>query len=507
MARLLGIDATKTVVRVALVRSAYRGLTIEAFGEAYVQEGGTEADALRAAVGSLKPDGVAIAVSGEHTLYRRVELPAAAQKELASVLPFELESLVPFDMSDAVWDYKLLKRDPASPMLSVFAAVARSEPVRKRITLTRDALGQEPERVSTGPLPLVNLTAIFPGLESPTGSTSNGPVALLDLGEHTSDVAIVASGEAIFARTISRGTAGLPASAPALARELRQTLAAFRTQGGAPLTGVYVVGGGSSASGVESFLATELGVPILPLPASSAPGMTAEQVLALPRFAKALGLACGLATRSRGLDLRRGALSTERRYPFLREKTPLLAGLAAVIAVSVGFSVLAEIRTLNAARDGLVEDLAVVTRDVFGEEIRDPEVARTQLEPGASANEDDPMPRVDAFDVMVALSKAVPNEIVHDIVELDVNRGRVVIQATVPTNKDAETIADKMKENRCFKDVKIARTSQFGDAKQKYVLEFDLKCEDKKRKGAEPAPGASAAPSAKGDDVKMDGGR
>jgi general secretion pathway protein L len=94
---------------------------------------------------------------------------------------------------------------------------------------------------------------------------------------------------------------------------------------------------------------------------------------------------------------------------------------------------------------------------------------------------------------MVKLSESVPKDVVHDVVELDVNRGHVQIQGTVPSIPDAQAIADKMKEHKCFKDVKVTRTSQFTQDKQKYVLEFDLKCEDKKKatKGAKDTAAAS----------------
>jgi general secretion pathway protein L len=103
------------------------------------------------------------------------------------------------------------------------------------------------------------------------------------------------------------------------------------------------------------------------------------------------------------------------------------------------------------------------------------------------------MPRVDAFDVMVQLSKAVPKEVTHDVLELDVNRGHVTLQGTVPSVTDAQAIAEKLKEHRCFRDVKIGRTTQFVEGKQKYVLDLDLRCEDKKKKKA---GGTTAEPDA-----------
>lgn len=508
MARLLGIDATKTTVRAALLHTSYRSVAIEALGEADVAAAGSEVEAIRIAVGSLRADATAIAISGERSFYRRLALPAAAQKELGSVLGFELESTVPFEMDDAVFDFRTMKRGPNDPpdIVPVFAVLARTDDVRERIAPVREALGVEPERVASGPLPLANLTQVMPELERPAVP---GPLALLDLGESCSEVLILLAGEPVFARTLSRGTVGLPESAPALARELRQTFAAWRSLGGDPLTGMYLTGVGAGAAGAELFLSTELGISILPLPTPRMEGLTPEQTERLPRFAKAVSLALGLTGRTRGMNLRKGALEAERSYPFLREKIPLLAGLGAVILVSFGFSVIAEMRTLDTEHEMLSARLTAASRDVLGEETTDPDKAKELLEQGPGKNDEDPMPRVDAFDAMVGLSKSVPPDILHDVVELDVARGHVTIQGTVPTVGDAENISKAMKDvNKCFKDVKIARTSQFTEGKQKYVLELDLKCEEKK-KVADPAAAAtgSAQPAASTRPGAPDGAR
>ncbi|WP_437577392.1 type IV pilus biogenesis protein PilM [Sorangium sp. So ce887] len=493
MHRLLGIDAGKSVVRAALIRTSYRRVFVEALGEAAVTDAVSEAEAIRAAVGLHRPDGAAIALSGERSFYRRLDLPAAAHKELENVLGFELEATVPFEMEDAVFDYRLLKRPLNAETLPVFAAVARTDDVRERIAIVKEALGFEPERVALGAVALANLEAVMPELASPSPAGASVPIALLDLDHLTSEIVILSGGEPVFARTLSRGTAGLPGSAPALARELRQTLAAWRNLGGEPLAGLYLVGGGATAQGAEMFLATQLGLTILPLPTPRLEGLTPEQATALPRFAKALGLALGLTPKTKGFNLRRGALEAERSYPFLREKIPILAGLGTVIALSFGFSIVAELRTLDAERELLLASLATASRDVLGEETSDPQKARELLDQGPAAADEDPMPRVDAFDVMVQLSKAVPKEITHDVLELDVNRGHVTLQGVVPSVSDAQIIADHLKEHRCFRDVKIGRTSQFTEGKHKYVLELDLKCEDKKKKKTGAADGADSA--------------
>lgn len=496
MSRLLGIDADRSVVRTVLIRTAYRKVILEALGEASVADaGGSQIEALKMALGATRPDAAAVAISGEQTFYRRLDLPAAAQKEIESVLAFELEATVPFEMEDAVFDYRVLKKEPGSATIPVFAAVARVSDVRERIAAVREAIGIEPERVGTGPLPFANLDAVMPDLSKPA-SAAAGPVVILDLEHHTSDVLILSGGEPVFARTLSRGTAGLPGTAPMLARELRQTIAAWRNLGGEPPAGMYLIGGGASVEHAEWFLSNEVGLSCLPLPQPKLEGITPEQAAALPRFAKALALALGLAGRAKGLNLRRGALEAERSYPFLREKIPLLAGLGTVIALSFGFSVVAELRGLDAEKEGLLASLSAASRDVLGEETSDPERARELLESGPGGGDEDPMPRVDAFDVMVQLSKAVPKEVVHDVIELDVNRAHATITGVVPSVADAQAIGEKLKEHRCLRDVKVGRFSQFAEGKQKYVLEMDLRCEDKKKKKSGAEPEGSAAPAA-----------
>lgn len=501
MQRLLGLEVTKTYVRAALLNVSLRKTTVEALEEVSVLDAGGQEEALWAAVGDLKPDATAIALSGEKVFFRRIELPTAAMKEIQNVLSFELESTVPFEMDDAVFDHRVLKASRTEETtVPVFAAVARIEDVQERIDLVKSALKIEVERVGVGALPLANLASVMPELDGQPAKkgapADDRPVAVLSLGERTSDIVILQGGEPVFCRSLSRGTHGLPGSAPALSRELRQTLAAWRAQGGELLRGIYLVGGGASAAGAEVFLSTELGVSILPLPAPRLEGLTPEQKEKLPRFAMAIGLSLGLTGRARGFDLRRGPLEVARSYPFLREKIPLLAGLGAVILVSLGFSMLAEYKAISAERELLEAKLAVVTQEVLGESTTDPEKARDLLLHGPGA-EEEPMPQADAFDVMVQLSKAVPQEVKHDVLELDMARnGHVRLEGTVPSVSDAHAIAEKMKEHRCFRDVKVSKTIQYAADKQKYTLEFDLKCEKKKTaaKDKEKAD-ASGAPS------------
>ena len=60
-----------------------------------------------------------------------------------------------------------------------------------------------------------------------------------------------------------------------------------------------------------------------------------------------------------------------------------------------------------------------------------------------------------------------------DIEELDVQKGHVVVHGIVGSIPDAQSIADALRKERCFVDVKDPHTNQaFAGDKQKYVLEL-----------------------------------
>jgi general secretion pathway protein L len=499
LARWLGIDVTEAWVRVALVRSTLRRPQLLALREERVVDHGTPSAALRAATVGLRVDAAACAVSGARCFVRRVELPAAAQKELGDVLSHEVEATLPLELEDAVMDHRVL-RAPAGVdqpgMLPILAAVAPTGEVRDAIHLVRRGLGQEPQRVGLGPLPLANLSLIAPELAGAE------PVALLDLGEAHAELVILLGGEPRFVRSLTRGTAGLPGEAHALGRELRQSFSAWRAQGVAPVARLHVVGGGAETPGLHPFLAAEAGTAPTALPRLALDGVGETDAEQLGRCAKALGLALGLGRRAVDLNLRQGPLEAQRSYQFLGEKAPLFAGLGAAIVVSFGFTIFAEMRALGRERTALEAELAGATKAYLGAETSDPKAAAEQLDAILGGKGADPMPAVDGFGVLVELSERLPAEIKHEIAELAYNRGDVVLKGMVPTVADAHTVAAKLDEHDCFHNVNISRTDQLKSNRpgeepkeqQKYVLEFSVKCDVKKAKKG-PKAAASAEPA------------
>ncbi|MBM4360348.1 MAG: general secretion pathway protein GspL [Deltaproteobacteria bacterium] len=487
MARWLGIDLSATTVRVALVSSSYRKLGIEALREESVADHPSVVAAIRAATVGLRPDACAAGLEGRKTFTRKLDLPRAALKDLDNVLAFEVEATLPFELDDAVMDHRRLKTDVGLDTLPIFAGVATASDVRARIDVIKEGAGIDPSRIALGPLPLLNLGQVAKEL------LLDKPLAVVDLAEDGCDVLIASGGEPRFIRSLSRGTRGLPDDTPKLARELKQTLAAWRASGGEPIDRVLVTGPGAAIPGLEPFLHVELGVGLGALPKLGLEVSTELSPL-VTRFARAVALALSLSRRPVDLNLRRGALEAQQSYQFLREKAPLLSGLGAGLLVSLGFAVFAEQRALDRERATLEDQLAAVTQAYFETATRDPKEAADMLDAAISGKSDDPRPGFDGFDVLVALSERIPPELTHDIVDFDFKKNQLTLKGLVNTIDDANTVEKRVAEHPCAKDVNLSHTTKLKEKnKQKYTLELKIDCGKGKPDKKAPAPKPSAS--------------
>ncbi len=494
MARAVGIEISATHVRAVTLASSYRQNGIENTAEVELTSGLSVREALQAVVRPLLGHGESIAVcmSGVGSYMLRVELPATALRQIEQVVPFELEARVPVDIEDLVQDFVLNRDKGPSEALSVLIAAAPIRNVRKVLDDCREVLGKEAERVGCGPLPLANLV---PHL---TKNFMDDPATvILDLGEKSSDILILQYGRPAFARTISQGVEKLPASADALVAAIKQSLMGWVSQTDRAVTAVYITGAGATMAGAESFLSQQLELAVLPLPplnVSKAPEQTWES---LARYSKALGVALGLGTRPIDPDLRAGPLSYQRGYAYFKEKAPLLSGLITAVFISVLFSNWATLRSLDREQKALTDQLEASTLQTLGKAATDPNEAQELLARRKSQEESDPMPHMDAFDVLVALSKAVPDKITHDIDEFDMQREHVKMSGIVGTAEEAQMIASNLKEQKCFQEVRLSKVVQVVNSdKQKYGLEWDVRCPEdektkpKKKKAEETAGGA-----------------
>jgi general secretion pathway protein L len=491
MSLWLGIDIGTSSVKAALVRAQRQRTTLEAISVAELGDWGSVEECVRVAAdgccgGNLKGvEGIAVGLEGTRTAVHILTVPGDVEKQMGDVLTFELEAQLPFAlMGNAVFDYRVLKVVPPSEneegSVTAITAIARIDEVMQQIDLVKGALGIEPERIGAGPFSLASLVGHTPEL------AVDGTIGVIDLGGHSSDFILFEKGNVMFARTLTSGIAKESGGPHRIARDVKNTISAYKARGGSAPELIYICGGGSYVSGVHVTLADDLDLPVelLPTPKQDFTNASPFEDYELTRYTKALSLAISLYGRTAGMNLRRGELRFSRGFDWVRERVPQLAGLTAIFLVSFFFAGWSQLFLLNREKTALETALQKVTADALGEPTTDPDKARQAVIAQQGGSEENPMPHADAFDVMVRLSEVVPSSMTHDVEELDVQKGHVTLHGIVDSIPDAQSIAQSLRSEPCFSDVRISRTSAVvGGDRQKYMMEFDLRCpEDQKQK-------------------------
>src|SRR5690606_5222234 len=120
-----------------------------------------------------------------------------------------------------------------------------------------------------------------------------------------------------------------------LERELRQTMAAWRMEGGASPSSFYVCGAMATREGCDAWLAQIVGAPVEVLPLPAAAG---ADEMNRATFARAAALAGRSLGRGKRLTARQGELAAKQTMTVLRQHLPLLASCAAAVLLAFLFS-------------------------------------------------------------------------------------------------------------------------------------------------------------------------
>lgn len=492
MSRVAGIDLRDHQVRAIFLRVAYRKLEFEAAGEELVSAHGSKEEALRSLITRLggvdnqRVDTLVSTIEGSRSFVHLLSLPATAEKKLDELLPFELEAQLPIELDEIVYSFQLSPRGRgASAPLEVLTVSAPLTHVQTRIGEIAKACGREPDRVGASAVELGQLAQVTPLLRQ------SGPLVVLEIGQKTTDLCLLEGGLVRSARSLSVGAESFPHRAAAYVAQIRQSLSGFLGLTGRPIEKLVLTGEGVALTGLVPFLHEQLGLDVgevIELPAFELDGIPPEFQGRLAPFSRALSAALHGA-RGKGFDLRKGELSFQRGYGFLKEKAPLLFGLFSAILISFLFSTWSESRALERERESLELGLQQISKSVLGEEVYEPEEALELLERVRKAKPEDPMPYSDAFLVAVALAETLPEDIRHDVEQFDFAKGKIKIRGLVSSTEEVQRLTKAFDEHRCIDKATVTKISQVVNSdRERYILEADVLCPED--------PGAKKKPEA-----------
>jgi len=472
---VVGLDLGSYSAKAVVARMGLRGSEVVGFDTEPVEldENGyaTERAVIEAAGRLIKRLGssaetIHCAISGEHAYLTTLTLPTSAARRIDQVLTFEIDDALPYDIEDAVFDHVVLER--TGDEMRLLAAVVPLSHVRELIAGLNEQ-GIDPRE--TGIAPLVYR------MDPPAEGATEEVTAIVDIGHRRTNVAVVGD-QVRTTRTILRGgrdlterlaqvgrvpfkdaegyklrdgLAGkvgqvLREGLQPVVRELRQTLKGHLAAGGRQVARVRLCGGGALIQGIEQFLGDELGVPVERLAAGLSgivktreSGQSGEEALLAYSLARREEL-----PRPKRINLRRGEIAFKGDYAFLKRRVAWAAICLLGILVAWIFSNYAEYSVMSDQADLQRDKVEQVTTELFGKPVVDLDEVRKLF--GGEQVRDDPMPDKDAFDIVVELSRRIPDSVVHDIETLEIKPKRTTIKGIFDAKLTTETEAQPTSE-------------------------------------------------------------
>ena len=207
---LVGVDIGASSVKVCQVKETRKGFTLQRLGYAplapqtivdgQVMDAGRVIEALQKAFtdGKIRQKEVALSVSGQSVIIRKITVPMMTPAELEEQIHWEAEQHIPFDIKDVQVDYQVLRRRADASQMDLLLVAAKRDQINDFAQLARDAKLK----------PIVCDIDAFTGqnlFEVSRGLPQDQTIALINVGASLSSLNIVASGVSAFTREIANG--------------------------------------------------------------------------------------------------------------------------------------------------------------------------------------------------------------------------------------------------------------------------------------------------------------
>ena len=139
------------------------------------------------------------AVYGLKVLFKNIQVPKTAQKELSKAVPWACRKDLPFPVESTLFEYKQIEnKNKSAEQLDIFVVAAQKELVASHIEILKEAQ-ITPAKVSTVPVALWNL------FKETLKKEPNKCFGLIDIGSSSSHIVFIKNGHLEFARQISTG--------------------------------------------------------------------------------------------------------------------------------------------------------------------------------------------------------------------------------------------------------------------------------------------------------------
>jgi type IV pilus assembly protein PilM len=207
---LVGVDIGSSSIKVCQLKDGRKGLELIRLGfaelppqtivDGHVMNSGAVIENLARIFQDkkIKSKDVAMSVSGQSVIIRKITVPMMTTAELAEQIQWEAEQHIPFDIKDVQIDYEVLRKRPEAGQMDLLLVAAKKDEIHDYAQLARDAK-LKPQIVDIDAFTIQNIFEFSRGL--PPDHT----VALINVGASLSTLNIVARGISTFTRDIANG--------------------------------------------------------------------------------------------------------------------------------------------------------------------------------------------------------------------------------------------------------------------------------------------------------------
>jgi type IV pilus assembly protein PilM len=207
---LVGIDIGTSSIKVCqlketrktstLVRFGYAELAPQTIVDGQVMDAGAVVEGLLRVFhdARIKQKEVALSVSGQTVIIRKIAVPIMTAAELDEQIHWEAEQHIPFKIEDVQIDYQVLRRRPEASQMDLLLVAAKRDQISDYAQLARDAK-LKPVVCDIDAFAVQNM------FEFSRGLSPDQTIALINVGTSLSSLNIVANGVSSFTREIANG--------------------------------------------------------------------------------------------------------------------------------------------------------------------------------------------------------------------------------------------------------------------------------------------------------------
>lgn len=207
---LVGVDIGSSSIKVCQVRESRKGIGIVRLGfaalpaqtivDGHVMNTGAVVETLSRIFHDqrIKTKNVAMSVSGQSVIIRKITVPMMTPAELDEQIQWEAEQHIPFDIKDVQIDYEVLRRRPEAGQMDLLLVAAKRDEINDYAQLAREAK-LKPLVVDIDAFTIQNV------FEHSRGLPPDQTIALINVGAALSTLNIIAHGVSAFTRDIANG--------------------------------------------------------------------------------------------------------------------------------------------------------------------------------------------------------------------------------------------------------------------------------------------------------------